>query len=243
MKKGKTSSQKRSGQRSNVDDDIEYNDMDINPIIFDYMIRKTFNMFDETGSGDIDRNEFGKLAEILGLQLNDKKQQELAKELDKGSGTIDFDEFINIISKYQIGDIKRHLEGAFNDYDKDMDQEITVDDLLKVSEELDEVQMTKEDAELMIAFFKYFANDKATKSGGVTKEEFVLAFNKLNFLINKNDNTEDINVSKTKNSFINHQSNVKSFTKSGYTKSQLEKNNFSGKLDASGKYNNSGKFD
>ena len=220
MKKGK--SQLHSGQRSNVEDDVEYNDIDINPVIFDYMIRKTFNMFDENGSGDISRSEFGKLAEILGLQSTDKKQ-DLAKELEKGTGTIDFDEFLSIISKYQIGDIKSHLEGAFNDYDKDMDQVITVEDLMKVSEELEENQMTKEDAELMIAFFKYFSSEKAKKSGGVTKEEFVTAFNKLNFLISKSDNNnEEINASRVKYSFINDQSNnLKSFAKSGY-KSQLD---------------------
>ena len=229
MKKGKAQALKRSGQRSNLEDDLEFNDIDINPLIFDYMIRKTFHMFDENGSGDLDRNDFGKLTEILGLQLNDKKQQELAKELDKGGGNIDFDEFLNIITKYQIGDIKGHLEGAFNDYDKDMDQEITVEDLLKVSEELEETQMSKEDAELMIAFFKYLASDKAKKTGGVNKEEFILAFSKLNFLINKNDNTEDINVRKTKFSFINDQSNSKSFAKSGLGKSQMDRNENHGK--------------
>ena len=222
MQKSKIS-KKRSGQRSNVDDDVEYNDIDINPIIFDYMIRKTFNMFDESGTGEIGRGEFGKLAEILGLQSNDKKQQEIAKELDKGTGNIDFDEYLNIISKYQIGDIKRHLEGAFNDYDKDMDQEITVEDLMKVSEELEETQMTKEDAELMVAFFKFFASDKARKCGGVNKEEFVLAFSKLNFLVNKAENNEDVDASRTKYSFINEQSNLKSFAKSGY-KSKIENN-------------------
>lgn len=222
MKKGK-----RSHQYSGMEDEDNFNDIDINPIIFDYMIRKTFNMFDEAGNGDIGKGEFTKLTEILGLQINDKKQIELNKELEKGSGTIDFDEFLNMISKFQMGDIKQHLEGAFNDYDKDMDQQITVDDLLKVSEELDDQPMPKEDAELMVAFFKYFSQDKAVKSGGVTKEEFIVAFNKLNFLINKHDNPEDTsnNVSKSKHSFINETSGVKSFAKSGagYGKSTVTK--------------------
>lgn len=231
MKKGK-----RSHQHSGLEDDGEFGDIDINPIIFDYMIRKTFNMFDETGTGDIGRGEFSKLTEILGLQIIDRKQTELQKELEKGSGNIDFDEFLSMISKFQMGDIRQHLEGAFNDYDKDFDQEITVDDLLKVSEELDQAQMPKEDAELMVAFFKYFANDKAVKSKGVTKEEFIMAFNKLNFLIARRENQDDTsnnNVSKSKHSFANDNSGIRSFAKSGaaYGKSQLDK---SEKKDESG---------
>lgn len=190
MKKTKKSGQIKSGEQ---EEEAIYNEVDINPLIFDYMVKKTFNMFDEDGSGDIDRNEFSKLTDVLGLQISEKKQQELLRELDKeGSGAIDFDEFLNLMAKFQMGDIRKQLEGTFSDYDKDMNEMIDVNDLLKVSEELDEVQMSEEDAKLIVAFFKYFCGVKATKYNAITKDEFLLALNKMNFLIDKEENSDTL---------------------------------------------------
>ena len=190
MKRSKKSTQLKSEPEV---EETEYNEVDINPLIFDYMVKKTFNMFDEDGSGDIDRNEFSKLTDVLGLQISEKKQQELLRELDKeGSGAIDYDEFLNLMSKFQMGDIKKQLEGTFSDYDKDMDQMINVNDIIKVSQELDEVQISEDDAKLIVAFFKYFCGVKATKYNAITKEEFLLALNKMNFLIDKDENSDTL---------------------------------------------------
>ena len=192
MKKSKKSTQLKSEQEEESKEK-EYTEMDINPLIFDYMVKKTYNMFDEDGSGDIDRNEFSKLTDVLGLQISEKKQQELMRELDKeGSGAIDYDEFLCLMSKFQMGDIKKQLEGTFSDYDKDMDQMIDINDILKVSEELDEVQISEDDAKLIIAFFKYFCGVKATKYNAINKDEFLLALNKLNFLIDKDENSDTL---------------------------------------------------
>ena len=40
-------------------------------------------MFDEDHSGDIDKREFNKLINTLGLELNDKRQLELMKEIPR----------------------------------------------------------------------------------------------------------------------------------------------------------------
>ena len=181
-------------------------------------------MFDEDGSGDIDRNEFSKLTDVLGLQISEKKQQELLRELDKeGSGTIDYDEFLNLMEKFQMGDTKKQMEETFTDYDKDMDQIITLNDIFKVSEELDGVQLNEDDAKLIIAFFKYFSSDKATKINGITKDEFLLALNKINFTIEKDENSDALQdfINRSRNS-INEELN-----KSAYVKSQLKNLNSS----------------
>ncbi len=157
----KSSKRSKSGLRSAIDEGMELNDVDINPLILDLMIRETFAMFDENNSGDIDKAEFSKLTDVLGLEINERKQTEIMRELDKeGNGCIDYEEFVKLMSKFQFGNAETHLETAFNEYDKDMDGEVGLDDLLKVSEELDEVPMSKSDAELMIAFFKYFSQEK-----------------------------------------------------------------------------------
>ena len=121
-------------------------------------------MFDEDrveGS----KNDFIKFVDILGIQ-SDKTNTELTRDLVSfGTGKIDFDSFINILSKYKMDYVKTHLEGAYKDYDQDMDMgtQISSDDLLRISEELDDVEISEEDAKLTIAFIKYFARDKAKK--------------------------------------------------------------------------------
>ena len=222
MKKTKNSAKKSKDKSSNFEDEEQYEDIDINPLIFDYMVKKTFNMFDEDGSGDIDKCEFAKLTDALGLQINERKKQELLRELDKeGSGTIDYDEFLNLMEKFQMGDTKKQMEETFTDYDKDMDQIITLNDILKVSEELDGVQLNEDDAKLIIAFFKYFASDKASRIFGITKDEFLLTLNKINFIVEKEENSDALQ------DFINRSRNSinEDLNKSAYGKSQLKTNN------------------
>ena len=207
----KFSKRSRSGLKSAIEEGMELNDVDINPLILDLMIRETFAMFDENNSGDIDKTEFSKLTEVLGLEISEKKQNEMLRELDKeGNGCIDYEEFVKLMSQFQFGNAETHLETAFNEYDKDMDGEVGLDDLLKVSEELDEVPMTKSDAELMIAFFKYFSQEKHNENDedihideitnvNITKKEFITTLTKINFLVHKSDNNvnNDLNKSKT----------------------------------------------
>ena len=100
-----------------------------------------------------------------------------------------------------------------------MDGEVGLDDLLKVSEELDEVPMSKSDAELMIAFFKYFSQEKLNEnenedeqdhghaeeitSVNITKKEFITALIRINFLVNKSDkNNQSQDQNKSKASAI-----------------------------------------
>lgn len=187
--------------RSSIMSDLDYAKIDVEPLIRDCMIRFAFNMFDEDSSGDIDKDEFAKLVKALGLEINAKKQADLMREIDKdGSGTIYYNEFFDVMSKFQFGkesDIEMHLESAFNDFDKDMDSEINVDDLQKVSEELDETPMTKEDAQLLIAFCKYFGKEKGVHSSGngINKIEYINMLSRLGFLktneFNKNDKEDN----------------------------------------------------
>ena len=218
----KNSKKSRASLRSGMEEGLELNNVDINPLILDLMIRETFAMFDENNSGDIDKTEFSKLTDALGLEINEKKQNELMKDLDKeGNGCIGYEDFVNLMSKLQFGNAETHLETAFNEYDKDMDGEVGLDDLLKVSEELDEVPMSKSDAELMIAFFKYFSQENLQdnedeinldeiNSVNITKKEFITTLTRINFLEHKSNQQQDL--SKSKNSI--HESKSGFFNKS-----------------------------
>ena len=218
----KNSKKSRASLRSGMEEGLELNNVDINPLILDLMIRETFAMFDENNSGDIDKTEFSKLTDALGLEINEKKQNELMKDLDKeGNGCIGYEDFVNLMSKLQFGNAETHLETAFNEYDKDMDGEVGLDDLLKVSEELDEVPMSKSDAELMIAFFKYFSQEKLQdnedeinldeiNSVNITKKEFITTLTRINFLEHKSNQQQDL--SKSRNSM--HESKSGFFNKS-----------------------------
>ena len=68
------------------------------------------------------------------------------------------------MSKFQFDNAQTHLETACNEYDKDMDGAVGLEDLLKVSEELDEIPMNKFDTELMISFFNYFSLEKQNEN-------------------------------------------------------------------------------
>ena len=207
----KSTKKSRASLRSGgLEEGLELNNIDINPLILDLMIRETFAMFDENNSGDIDKTEFSKLTDALGLEINEKKQNEMMKDLDKeGNGCIGYEDFVNLMSKLQFGNAETHLETAFNEYDKDMDGEVGLEDLLKVSEELDEVPMSKSDAELMIAFFKYFSQEKLQDnedeinvdditSVNITKKEFITTLTKINFLVAKSDVNQTQDLSKSR---------------------------------------------
>ena len=206
----KSTKKSRASVRSGLEEGIELNNIDINPLILDLMIRETFAMFDENNSGDIDKTEFSKLTEALGLEITEKRQNEMMKDLDKeGNGCIGYEDFVELMSKLQFGNAETHLETSFNEYDKDMDGEVGLEDLLKVSEELDEVPMSKSDAELMIAFFKYFSQEKLQDnedeinveeitSVNITKKEFITALTRINFLVTKSDNNQSQDLSKSR---------------------------------------------
>ena len=54
----KKSKLRSSKLRSSIAEEYDFGELDVNPLIRDFMIREAFNMFDEDHSGDIDKREF-----------------------------------------------------------------------------------------------------------------------------------------------------------------------------------------
>jgi Ca2+-binding EF-hand superfamily protein len=181
----------RNNQRNKtiqMDDDIEFKNLDITQLVKNYMIREAFSIFDEDRSGDIDKKEFKNLINTLGWGISDSRISELMKEVDKdGSGTIDFEEFAKMMNNYQFtkdSPISQHLESAFNLYDKDGDDYINVEDFKKVGEEIDGV-INDKDAVLFINMVKFFSKSKdikQTSNSKISKEEFINFLFNINFL-------------------------------------------------------------
>jgi Ca2+-binding EF-hand superfamily protein len=179
MKNSKKQQLLRQQKSICLKDDMSYFEVDVAKIVKDYMIKEAFNTFDDDKSGDIDKNEFRKAILTLGLEVDEKKIMEMMRQLDKnGSGTIDFEEFKNMMSKHQFSKdspIPQHLEATFNLYDKDSDGYISTKDIQKVWEDFNGVSNVEE-AELIVSMCKHFAkqnNIKQNDKPGISKEEFI----------------------------------------------------------------------
>jgi hypothetical protein len=139
------------------------------------------------------------------------------------------------MSKFQFGKespIAQHLENTFNDYDKNMDNYITWEDFRKVSEELDDVPITKDEAQMFINFCKYFGREKgipSTSEEKVTFDEFINLLINLKFLDESQElkKREQVSLSNPNISGYDATSNAeKSDKMSLFKKSEKESNFF-----------------
>jgi len=163
--------------------------LELSPDIRQTIIQEAFRMFDTDNSGEIDKKEFRKLVKSLGLELNNRKINELMKKIDtNNSGQIDMEEFTKMMLQYQFNkdsSIELHLDNAFNLYDKDQDGLISSDDLMKVSQELEDV-LGKEEALLIVqlgkVLWKNANNEQQSNNTGIDKYEFYNMLEQLGFL-------------------------------------------------------------
>lgn len=188
-------------QRSTLVDDVMFKDLELSNDIKIILIKEAFRMFDADESGYIDKREFRKLIQSLGLEMNIAKIDELMKNVDKdGSGSIDIEEFTAMMIKYQFNKdvpISTHLDSAFNLYDKDEDGIISEEDLLKVALELDE-DIKQDEALIIINLAKTLMSelDNVVQNEndivGISKKEFVNLLLKTKFLTDLNNNQDNI---------------------------------------------------
>ncbi|KAL7081157.1 hypothetical protein ACP275_14G021700 [Erythranthe tilingii] len=116
--------------------------------------QSAFNVFDKDGDGCINIEELGIVMRSLDQNPTEKELRDMINEVDSdGNGTIDFDEFLNLMvakEKMQAKDVLNEAQSvefqeAFTQFDKDGDGCITIDDLARMMRCLDQIIPTQKE--------------------------------------------------------------------------------------------------
>ena len=89
--------------------------------------KEIFDIFDETGDGNISNEEIGKVMLGLGENAEQERIDELVREIDyDGDGEVDFNEFILLMVKTltESDQAQEELVEVFQSFDKNGDCEI-----------------------------------------------------------------------------------------------------------------------
>jgi len=130
--------------------------------------KDVFALFDKDSSGTITAQELGEIMKSLGQNPSDSELQDMINEVDVDhSGSIDFDEFLKMMSTtVKAQDFAHETRAAFNVFDKDGSGTISADELRQVMKSLGE-NLTDEEIDEMIK-----EADK-DQNGTIDYEEFV----------------------------------------------------------------------
>ncbi|KAI4296652.1 hypothetical protein L6164_036595 [Bauhinia variegata] len=131
-------------------------------------IKEAFELFDTDNSGTIDAKELNVAMRALGFEMTEDQINQMIAAVDKdGSGAIDFEEFVHMMTA-KIGerDSKEELMRAFNIIDQDKNGKISVSDIKRIAKELGEHFDDQEIQEMI---------DEADRDhdGEVSAEEFI----------------------------------------------------------------------
>ena len=133
-------------------------------------IKEAFDLFDTDHSGEIDTSELKQALSNLGIDAKHQTLQNMIKDVDKSaSGTIDFDEFIEMMTaKMSDKDTREDLKKVFELFlgdDAGTVDKIELKHLKRVAKELNE-NMSDEELQEMIT------RADIDKDGKVSFEEF-----------------------------------------------------------------------
>ncbi|KAK9002571.1 hypothetical protein V6N11_025242 [Hibiscus sabdariffa] len=130
--------------------------------------KEAFSLFDKDGDGSITTKELGTVMRSLGQNPTEAELQDMINEVDAdGNGTIDFPEFLNLMSrKMKDTDSDEELKEAFRVFDKDQNGFISAAELRHVMANLGE-KLTDEEVDEMIR------EADVDGDGQINYEEFV----------------------------------------------------------------------
>ncbi|KAB1214717.1 Caltractin [Morella rubra] len=139
-------------------------------------IKEAFELFDIDGSGTIDAKELNVAMRALGFEMTEEQINQMIADVDKdGSGAIDFDEFVYMMTD-KIGerDTKEELMKAFHIIDQDKNGKISVSDIKRIAKELGE---NFSDAEIQ----EMVKEADSDRDGEVNADEFVRMMKKTSY--------------------------------------------------------------
>ena len=139
-------------------------------------IREAFNLFDTDGSGTIDPKELKAAMQSLGFEAKNATIYQMISDIDKdGSGSIDFDEFLDMMTaKISDRDSKEDINKVFSLFDADNKGSITLRDLKRVAKELGE---TMTEAELL----EMIERADSDADGNISQDDFFSILTRKNF--------------------------------------------------------------
>ncbi|XP_008241453.1 PREDICTED: caltractin [Prunus mume] len=131
-------------------------------------IKEAFELFDTDGSGTIDAKELNVAMRALGFEMTEEQITQMIADVDKdGSGAIDFDEFVHMMTA-KIGerDTKEELMKAFHLIDQDNNGKISAADIKNIAKDLGENFNDREIQEMI-------EEADRDRDGEVNAEEFI----------------------------------------------------------------------
>ena len=139
-------------------------------------IREAFNLFDTDGSGTIDPKELKAAMQSLGFEAKNQTIYQMIADIDKqGNGTIEFDDFLDMMTaKMSDKDTREDIQKVFNLFDDDQTGKISLRNLKRVAKELGE---TMSDAELL----EMIERADTDTDGEISPDEFYAVMTKRTF--------------------------------------------------------------
>ncbi|XP_031100602.1 calmodulin-3-like [Ipomoea triloba] len=113
--------------------------------------REAFSLFDKDGDGQVSCQELGIVLRSLGQVVTEAELKEMIRGVDDdGSGTVDFNEFVGLMSKkLKDNEAEEEFKAAFRIFDKDHNGLISPDELRQVMKNLGQ-RLTDKEVEEMI---------------------------------------------------------------------------------------------
>lgn len=139
-------------------------------------IKEAFDLFDTDSSGAVDPKELKDAMNSLGLEARNQTIYQMILDMDAdGSGDINFEEFLNLMTaKMSDRDTREDIRKVFRLFDEENAGVVTIRNLRKVAKELGE---TMEDTELM----EMIERADSDGDGNVTFEDFYNIMTKKTF--------------------------------------------------------------
>ena len=133
------------------------------------LIKEAFDLFDADKSGKIDTTELKEALQTIKLPTESSTLQNIMENLDTDkSGTVDFEEFINLLSaKAAVGETRADLRKVFDLFTGGKSQKITIETLRGIAAELPDLNLTENEMQEMI-----LRADTLHKDNAVEFEEF-----------------------------------------------------------------------